>query len=102
MKVVHKFTLNVCEEQEVDMPEGAEILSVGPSNDVGQVVVYALCERGEEVSPRQFVIRGTDGSLLDAMIEAGEFLGTVSYPNSVWHVWDVTVYEDEDEDEDEE
>lgn len=84
--MIYKYPLQIEDEQIVEMPQGAVILSVINQND--QICVYALVDAGSDFSAKRlFRIFGT-GSPVDSA--AGfNFIGTVPAHGGamVWHVF---------------
>jgi hypothetical protein len=95
-RVVWKFTVQVptaTGRSFVDLPEDAELLSVGGQGD--EMVVWALVdpthtpEQGYQATgPRRLIVANT-GMEIPGFPEGARFLGTVKIPNGIiWHVWD--------------
>jgi hypothetical protein len=88
MKTVFKYDL----DSEIEMPEGAEILSLQCQRD--KPCIWALVNPSEKMVKRYFLIQGTghpvpqDGELLKE-----KFVGTilVQHGSLVFHVWEVKV-----------
>lgn len=99
MRTVHKFPLEILDEQEVDMPPGSQPLSVGVQHgpDGPTLVAWAMVDTNATrvgvpmgtTFRRRFYIRGT-GHQLRPEIEAQFFIGTVAWPGGglIWHVFD--------------
>jgi hypothetical protein len=86
MKRIFKFPLAIIDIQSIDMPEGAEILSV--QNQNGAVCAWALCDPIAPLVGCEIRIVGTGNPTPD---NPGKFLGTVqTYDGSlVWHIFEV-------------
>lgn len=87
-RVVWKFPMPVgFGEVAVDMPVGAEILSVG-QQDVGPRI-WALCDPEAPREPRLLLVLPT-GDRTD-MSRAGRFVGTIhGLDGWIWlHVWEI-------------
>lgn len=86
MQVIYKYPLRVTDFQEFDMPEGAEILSVGVVND--ELFLWAKVETDNEPEPRRIRIFGTGNPM--RYEHKIKFIGTVlMYKGSlVWHVYE--------------
>lgn len=71
----------------IDLPDGAELLSVGIQD--GEMVVWALIQDFEaEVGTHRLIVVNT-GMEVPNFPEGARFLGTVTTSNGiVWHVWD--------------
>lgn len=87
MHRIYKFRLEITNFQEVEMPEGAEILSV--QNQSNYVTLWALCDGDRAVARRGIWIYGT-GHQIDPLSEL-DYIGTVQQFDGtlVWHVFDV-------------
>lgn len=93
MNTIWKYELRVTDRQEVDMPKGAQILSVqadeknsGP-NSVGQkICVWALVDDRKRTETHVFDIYGTGHECLS---EKMSYLATVQVSGGylVWHVF---------------
>jgi hypothetical protein len=87
---IWKYPLRVDDEQQVDMPIGAKVLSVGVQH--GTLCVWALVDpTSKETTPRTFWIFGT-GHAFPKTWSTGNmaaFVGTVMMSNGflVWHVF---------------
>lgn len=88
-KVIYKYPLQLTDAQELRLPEGAEILSVGISE--GQVVVWAHVNPSNTECYVPITIAGT-GNPLEIVQGETKFLGTViqtgQWGNLVWHVFE--------------
>lgn len=84
-KRIFKYTLTIEDLQTVEMPEGAEILSV--QNQGGDVCIWALCAPNAPKEARTFHIFGTGNPVCD---NPGRFVGTVQILDGalVWHVFE--------------
>ena len=70
--------------QFINMPEGAEIISVIKGS--GVLKLYALVNPNMVLQPREFRVAGTG----EALIEGGsDFIGTVEINDEYWHVFEV-------------
>ena len=79
-----KYVLQYTEINDVPMPSGAEVLSVGIQS--GVLVAWALVEEKMHLATRRLVVHGTGHPLKnDSML----FVGTVQGLNGlVWHIFD--------------
>ncbi len=73
MKTIWKFPVSVADFQKIEMPKGAQILSVQPQFD--GVCLWALVEKEAEKELRGLWIHGT-GHDLDNAKHLGRFIGT--------------------------
>lgn len=90
MKTIWKFPLSITGQQQISMPEGAEILCVQVQR--GQVCLWALVNPNFVKKPRTIEIFGTGHEVDDA---PRTYIGTVQvHPmgsDLVWHVFEVGV-----------
>lgn len=88
MKTVWKFTLDVTDEQTVEMPQGAEILLGGNQRPVNitSLEVWALVDPDAPLVRRKFAIHGTG----HPVTEGGTHIGSIITAGGalVWHVFD--------------
>lgn len=93
MKTIFKYAIRPNSEgdAQVQMPEFAQILSVGHQGDPSELVVWASVEPANATITRFFQIRGT-GAQLGGLIDIdGKYIGTVNYHPVplVWHLYEV-------------
>lgn len=86
MKTIWKFTLSDDDLQEVQMPYGAEILSVGMQRD--KFCLWAIVDPERPKESRRIMLRGTGHNMPDFTIPP-KFLGTVFQGIYVWHLFEV-------------
>lgn len=86
VKKVFKYPLEITDEQVVEMPEGAKIISVQTQNN--QVCLWAIVTPHNQLIKRGIRIYGT-GHPIDR--ENLEYIGTAIMENGnlVWHVFEV-------------
>lgn len=86
MKTIWKFELKVDGRQEIDLPEGAQIMSVQEQH--GSLCLWAMCEHGAIPKRRTIRIYGTGHAVSDA--DRLTFIGTVQMRGGVlvWHVFE--------------
>jgi hypothetical protein len=86
VKTIWKFPLSITDQQQISMPEGAEILSVQVQR--GQVCLWALVNPNLAKKPRTIEIFGTGHEVDDS---PRTYIGTVQvHPmgsDLVWHVF---------------
>jgi hypothetical protein len=86
MDSIWKYGLDIADTQELPLPLGAEILSVGVQND--NLVLWAICDPYQQTrSPRTIEIFGT-GHSIDRDTRR-KFIGTVQMSSLVWHIFEV-------------
>jgi hypothetical protein len=83
---IWKFPLQLTDRQEIEMPEGAVILSVQVQRS--QVCLWALVEPGASKVKRQFRIHGTGHDVPD--VDKLDFIGTIQNNGGdlVFHVFE--------------
>lgn len=89
-KVVHKYQLGLSDRQEVEMPEGAEI--VHAAEHQGSICLWAVVDPDAQTESRRFVVVGTGQEVGDGWAEH-EFVGTAMVGEFVWHVFEDTFFE---------
>ena len=93
METIYKYELSVIDFQIIDMPKGAEILSVQiqPSafgGDSDRLFLWVKIDTSNELEPKRIRIFGT-GNPMEYEHELN-FIGTVQMNNYslVWHVFE--------------
>ncbi len=86
MSQVWKYELQIVDEQTLEMPRGAKVLSV--ANQSGKLCLWAEVDQSERIVYRHFLIIGT-GNLITEDFELRKFVGTVLIDPFVWHVFEV-------------
>jgi hypothetical protein len=79
METIYKYPLKLTGEQTIEMPRGAEILSV--QDQGGTICVWALVDTKSETKQYTFRIYG----MFERMIYA--HVGSVQQDGFVWHVF---------------
>jgi len=92
-QAIWKFPLEIVDEQEIDMPIGAKIITVKNQNK--KPCLWAICNVDSQYEKRKFKIYGTGHQ--HNLIE-GDYIGSVQIyhdmPNNslmqfVWHVFEI-------------
>lgn len=87
--VIWKFPLAMVHRQSVEMPKGAQVLSVHgqrPNPDLdGTICLWAVCRLDAPKVARHFAIVGTGNPMPSGL---GKFIGTVLMPPFVRHVFE--------------
>ncbi len=88
VKTIWKFAMNYV-DQMVEMPEGADILSLQIQN--GLPFIWAVVDTDHRRVPRQFRVYGTGHQLPDPCTHL-QHVGTFLVENlgEVWHMFEVT------------
>ncbi len=87
MRTIWKFPLAVEAFQKIDMPKGAEVLTVQPQGD--QACIWAILNPKAATTPRGFWIYGTGHDIEPEMEKhLGRYVGTFQIRGYVWHVFE--------------
>ena len=70
--------------QTVPMPEGAQLLAIGPDPEKG-LAVWALVDMNAPLEDRTFFVVGTGWEMEEGV---GEHIDTVCVGGFVWHLFD--------------
>jgi hypothetical protein len=89
MRTIHKYKLKITNEQIIDMPAHAAILSVG-TDQFNNVCLWAMVETDNPPEPRKFSITGTGNHFPGPETPGNvqKFLGTAVQSPFVWHVFE--------------
>jgi hypothetical protein len=87
METIYKYPLVITGSQEVLLPKGASVLSVGVQHDT--ICIWALVDPTEPFEPQHLRIFGTGQPIPEDPDELLLFLGTVLTGGGrfVWHVF---------------
>lgn len=85
VEVIYKYPLLVTDMQVLQLPMGAQLLSV--IEQAGTLMLYALVDPTYAKSPRTILIVGT-GNAEPYICSIDRFIGTVKQGPLVWHVWE--------------
>jgi hypothetical protein len=87
---IFKYQLEVTDEQTIELPIGAKVLSVGNQREF--VFMWALVNTGSHCNTekRIFVIKGTGHSIEDGDLDGARFIGTVMLMGGslIFHVFE--------------
>lgn len=88
MKTIWKYPLDVTDVQIIELPDKAEILTVG--NQGGMICLWALVSPNTNPTCRTIEIIGTGNPVEDLPAEyaSRKFIGTVSQSPFIWHVFE--------------
>tara|TARA_Y100000310_G_scaffold151248_1_gene150820 strand:- start:944 stop:1216 length:273 start_codon:yes stop_codon:yes gene_type:complete len=86
MRTIWKYEIPVHPTIHLEMPVGAEPLSVGNQN--GDICIWALVFDDRIKETRKFGVAGT-GHPLQWEMTAKSFIGTVQIGQFVWHVFEI-------------
>lgn len=84
MQSIWKYELEIADYQEIMIPSGADIISVG--NQRGILCLWARVDHSKEKKSRRIMIVGTGQGHDNLPME--RFIGTVIVEPYVWHVFD--------------
>jgi len=82
MKTIYKYTFDINDDIEIEMPAGAEIVHVGVDPQ-GQAAIWAKVNTKDPAVAQRFNIRGT-GHDIDG---AGNHVASFNQGAFVWHVF---------------
>lgn len=87
MKVIWKYAVKMQDEQEIEMPKNAKMLTVQVQNDVP--CIWALVDPNETKELVKFRIVGTGNEFEDAMVMDSRYIGTFQLPlhSLVFHLF---------------
>jgi len=88
MKRIYKYPFEVGSLVTIDMPEGAEILSV--QIQAGTPCLWAMVDPAVESQINQFTIIGTGHDIPDIMARNLEYVSTFQDGKYVWHFFKVS------------
>lgn len=83
---IWKYELQITDMQQVEMPNGAELLSV--ANQDGCLCLWAKVDADKQVETRFIEIIGTGNPIAQDMGVDRKFIGTVLMSPFVWHVFE--------------
>ena len=83
MKKIYKYTLRISDEQEIEIPDDSEILSVQMQS--GEPQIWVLVNPENYTMKRRFKIYGTGHDVEDGL----KFIGTFQSGPFVWHLFEV-------------
>ena len=85
MRTIHKFPLKLTDDQTIELPDGAKILSV--QWQMNGLMLWALVDCHNALTPRHVMIRGTGHDVPDYAVE---HISTVitECGGLVWHVFE--------------
>lgn len=81
---IYKYVLEITDEQELMVPIGAEVLSVGEQG--GKLCMWFLVNPANSLYGKNVYIYGT-GNPLPNIVNQQKFIGTVQIGPGVWHVF---------------
>lgn len=83
---IWKYELQITDLQPVEIPEGAELLSVANQN--GRLCLWAMVDGDRPLETRHIEIIGTGNPVPTDMGVDRRFIGTAVINPSVWHVFE--------------
>jgi hypothetical protein len=85
VKTIWKFELQASESQ-IEMPEGAEILTLQMQN--GVPCIWALVDPAEPIQKRYFEIFGTGHPIPQGVFKIRKYINTYQVSGLVFHVFE--------------
>lgn len=87
MKAIFKYELEVTDQQSIEMPQGAVILSAQVQKC--KICIWALVDSGALYERRVFRVIGTGDEIEDGVFH--RFIGTVQMLDGrlVWHIFEI-------------
>lgn len=82
---IFKYSLTITDEQTVEMPTGASVLSAQMQN--GSLCLWAVVNESNPVKKYRVKIVGTGNQFDNAAFWFGGYVSTVQDRNFVWHVF---------------
>lgn len=87
MQKIYKYGLELEDEQTIEMPLDAQILSV--ANQRGVLCLWAMVIPGIAMEKRTIEIIGTGNPIASRISGIKKFIGTVVIEPFVWHVFEI-------------
>lgn len=84
MKIIWKFPLVNGDSQQIEMPQGAEILSVQQQGH--QACLWAIVDDNAVLETRTIEVHGTGNPMPPI---PRKYIGTFQQPPFVWHVFEI-------------
>ncbi len=88
MKTIWKFPIQIKDIQILNLPLGAEILSIQVQDD--QPCLWAEVDSSNDTEPRRFEIFGTGNPMQEDMGIGRKYLASIQMPPFVWHLYERT------------
>jgi hypothetical protein len=86
MNTIHKFKIEIVDEQVIEIDPFAKILSFQVQN--GEAFIWALVNSNNVKVPYRFAIVGTGNPFIYDKSDA-RFIGTVQLNGFVWHLFQI-------------
>lgn len=87
MRVIYKYTLSLIDRQNIEMPTGYEILSIGVQGS--NLVLWAMVDPEMKETKVPIEINGTGNGFVEFEGEEKKYIGTVQLEFFVWHVFEI-------------
>ena len=87
MKAIWKFSLDLQEYSEIEMPQGATVLTVQVQH--GTIRLWAIVDTEAPKQPRMFQVCGTGASMLENVERS--YIGTVQLQGGryIFHIFEI-------------
>ena len=86
MKTIYKYEIELVDNQSIEMPKGAEVLSVQVQNN--KPCLWAIVETERPTERKLFKIAGT-GNPFDTNLHRYKCIGTFQLNLFVWHLFEL-------------
>ena len=86
MKTIHKFKIEITDEQVIEIDAFAQILSFQVQNN--EAFIWALVDTNSSKVPYRFAIIGT-GNPFIYDLSRSKFIGTLQFEDFVWHLFQI-------------
>lgn len=86
MKAIWKYKFDLLTEFTLNLPQGAEILTLQTQLD--KPCFWAMVEVGNPIEARTFKILGTGHTFPTPQVEIMDYIGTWQSEGFVWHVFE--------------
>lgn len=86
MRKIYKYPLEIVDEQIVNVPAGAILLTAMLVND--QICLYAVVDESQPMKQRAFYIYATLDEMQDETFARIRHIATVIHNQYVWHIFE--------------
>lgn len=83
MKTIYKYPIQITDDQEISMPQGAQVIHAG-LDPQGVPCVWALVDTRNEPEPLSILIHGTGNPMADT---PHKHVSSFTQGQFVWHVF---------------
>lgn len=86
MRKIYKYPLEIVDEQIVNVPAGAILLTVQVVNN--EICLYAIVDESQPLKQRLINIYGTGQPIDDEIYLKSRYIDTVIHGQYVWHIFE--------------